>query len=220
MIRVNILCEGPTEEQFVKKMLYPHFIEQGIMLTARSLGGGFSYQRLKHQIIQWLNNDQGAYVSTLVDLYGINSKYPGYAASKDLDAYAKVRFIENAVQADILGSPNIYNPKFVAHFQLHEFEALLFSAPEIMEEWLALDQAISSGSFAAVRNAFETPEHINDNPRTAPSKRILAIAPKYDKVAEGLIIAQEIGLPTIRAACPHFNRYCLKIEQLALENDV
>lgn len=113
MIRVNVLCEGPTEEQLVNKILYPHFIALGIILTARSLDGGFSYGRLKHQILQWLNNDQGAYVTTLVDLYGINSKYPGYESAKGFEPLKKVSVIENAIRQDILSATNLYNQKFI-----------------------------------------------------------------------------------------------------------
>ena len=215
MIRVNVLCEGPTEEQFVNKVLSPHFFDRGIILTARSLDGGFSYGRLKYQIIQWLNNEQGAYVTTLVDLYGMNSKYPGYASSQNLDAQSKVNTIEAAVKADILGSDNLHNRKFIPNVQLHEFEALLFSDPETMEEWLALNHTISTGTFQTIRKAFASPEHINDSPRTAPSKRILAIVPAYDKIIEGIIISQDIGLANIRAACPHFDAFCTTLENLA-----
>lgn len=215
MIRVNVLCEGATEEQFVNKVLYPHFIARGIILTARSLDGGFSYGRLKHQISQWLNEDQSAYVTTLVDLYGMNKDYPGYSNSQTLDAQDKVITIEAAVKADILSSPKLHNQKFIPYLQLHEFEALLFTEPATMEEWLSLDHTIPVGSFSTIRDAFDSPEYINDSPHTAPSKRILAIVPTYDKVIEGILIAQEIGLSNLRAACPHFDAFCTTLENLA-----
>lgn len=215
MIRVNVLCEGATEEQFVNKVLYPHFIAQGIILTARSLDGGFAYGRLRHQIIQWLNEDKSAYVTTLVDLYGMNNDYPGYLNSQTLDAQDKAITIEAAVKAEILGSPKLHNQKFIPYFQLHEFEALLFAEPATMEEWLSLDHTIPVGSFSTIRDAFDSPEHINDSPHTAPSKRILAIVPAYDKVIEGILITQEIGLSNLRAACPHFDSFCTTLENLA-----
>ena len=60
---------------------------------------------------------------------------------------------------------------------------------------------------AAIRGAFATPEHINNSPQTAPSKRILALVPHYKKTVDGPLIAEDIGLDAIRAQCPHFNNW-------------
>lgn len=216
MIRVNVLCEGPTEEQFVQKILYQHFLERGIILTARSMYGGFNYDRLKHNIIEWLNNDKDAYVTTLIDLYGVNSRYPGYDSSRSMNPTDKAAAIEAAVREDVLAWPHLHNRKLIPYFQLHEFEALLFSSPEIMEEWLSLSHEIPRGQFSAIRNSFSSPEHINDSPQTAPSKRIEAIVPSYEKVTDGIIIAQEIGLARLRAACAHLNQHLTALEALSL----
>lgn len=97
--------------------------------------------------------------------------------------------------------------------QLHEFEALLFSDPQKLEDWLSLDTVIPYNSFANIRNAFDTPEDINDSPHTAPSKRILSIAKSYNKVVDGNLIAQDIGLNRIRQQCPHFDAWLLKLER-------
>jgi hypothetical protein len=152
-----MLCEGLTEEQFADKVLRPHFIEMGILLNPSSLDGGFTYGRLKYNIVKWLNNDKDAFVTTMVDLYGMSKKYPGYKDSMHLAPIDKVLAIENAVKQDVLSSPNLHNHKFIPYFQLHEFEALLFSDPQMMEDWLSLDLLIPKGSFEAIRNAFETP---------------------------------------------------------------
>lgn len=61
---------------------------------------------------------------------------------------------------------------------------------------------------------FGTPEEINDGVSTAPSKRILAVAPGYQKVADGIIAARRIGLHAIRATCPNFNAWIQKMESL------
>jgi hypothetical protein len=59
------------------------------------------------------------------------------------------------------------------------------------------------------------PEDINDGLRTAPSKRILAVMPGYQKTFHGPLIACDIGLEPIRAACPHFDGWLKAIESLA-----
>ena len=61
----------------------------------------------------------------------------------------------------------------------------------------------------AVADAFETPEEINNNRETAPSKRILRIFPEgsYSKTEHGPLIAESIGIDAIRAKCPAFNAW-------------
>ena len=53
-------------------------------------------------------------------------------------------------------------------------------------------------------DSFENPEDINSAPETAPSKRLLAINQKYDKVLEGNVIALEVGINEMLAKCPRF----------------
>ena len=60
----------------------------------------------------------------------------------------------------------------------------------------------------------EDPELINDGQDTAPSKRILKKIPEYDKATAGVRIVGRIGLPTLRAKCPHFNEWLYQLEEL------
>ena len=53
-------------------------------------------------------------------------------------------------------------------------------------------------------DSFENPEDINSAPETVPSKRLLAINQKYDKVLEGNVIALEVGINEMLAKCPRF----------------
>jgi hypothetical protein len=216
MIRVNVICEGRTEEVFVNKILAPHFQTKGIQVTARNLGRGNSYGKLRYNIVQWMKTERGAFVTTLIDVYGMNKGFPGYEANKNRPPLQKVSAIEAAIQADI-DREGMDARQFIPHFQLHEFEALLFSEPSALKEWLSLDRPIPDHAFQQIRDAFETPEHINDNPNTAPSKRIEQIAPSYDKVAEGVLIAEDIGLEKMRAACAHFDTWIRQLEALAPE---
>ena len=66
----------------------------------------------------------------------------------------------------------------------------------------------------AIRKEFPTPEDINDDPNTEPSKRIEQIFADYDKPTDGPLIAQEIGLAAIRAQCPRFNAWVARLESL------
>lgn len=51
MIRINIICEGPTEEAFVNKILIPHFQRKGILITPRNIGTGNQYKKLRENLV-------------------------------------------------------------------------------------------------------------------------------------------------------------------------
>ncbi len=71
--------------------------------------------------------------------------------------------------------------------------------------------------YAAVVAACGSCEQIDDDPQTSPLRRILRIAPGYNKAADGPIAAQRIGLGTMRAKCPHFDEWLTRLESLAEE---
>jgi hypothetical protein len=66
----------------------------------------------------------------------------------------------------------------------------------------------------AIRSEFNSPEDINDNYETAPSRRILAVYPGYAKVIDGVPASERIGLRSIRAACPRFDTWVDSLERL------
>ena len=205
MSRVLVFVEGQTEETFVRDLLVPYFSRLGIYLTPilaqtspGHKGGIVSYGKVKHQLTRLCRQDQGAYVTTMMDYYGLPNDFPGLDGHVP-DAHEQVMRLEQALQQDIDA------PNFIPNLMLHEFEALLFSAPEKIAEWLD-DQALLA-PMAAIRGAFATPEHINNSPQTAPSKRILTLVPNYKKTVDGPLIAEDIGLDAIRAQCPHFNNW-------------
>ncbi|GAB3215621.1 DUF4276 family protein [Pseudaeromonas pectinilytica] len=205
MSRVLVFVEGQTEETFVRDLLVPYFSRLGIYLTPilaqtspGHKGGIVSYGKVKHQLTRLCRQDQGAYVTTMMDYYGLPNDFPGLDG-RVADAHEQVVRLELALLQDIDA------PNFIPNLMLHEFEALLFSAPEKIAEWLD-DQALLA-PMAAISGAFATPEHINNSPQTAPSKRILALVPHYKKTVDGPLIAEDIGLDAIRAQCPHFNNW-------------
>lgn len=46
----------------------------------------------------------------------------------------------------------------------------------------------------------------------APSKRIAAVCPSYNKVIDGVQAAASIGIETIRRECPHFRDWIETLE--------
>jgi hypothetical protein len=102
------------------------------------------------------------------------------------------------------------DPRIIPYIQLHEFEALLFSSAAGFE---MLFPDIAPQVEQIIRQ-YPNPELIDDHPQTAPSKRILNLCKKYDKVVDGVAIAEAIGLKTIMQQCPRFNAW---LHQLILE---
>ena len=96
---------------------------------------------------------------------------------------------------------------------IHEFEALLFSDCSSFAHGIGLPNLTSA--FQAIRNRFASPEDINDSCATAPSKRIESLVSGYQKPNQGLLAVTAIGLPTIRAECPHFRGWLEHLEGLA-----
>ena len=93
---------------------------------------------------------------------------------------------------------------------MHEFEALLFSDPNI----LAKKTGIYLPKIKRIVEQYNNPEEINDSPTGAPSKRLEALLPGYRKVAMGKIVSESIGIPAIRNKCPHFDKWLKIMEGL------
>jgi Domain of unknown function (DUF4276) len=218
MARVNIVCEGPTESRFISDVLAPYLWPRGIYLTPTLLGvpghrgGRVNYARLQKDILLQLKQDANVYCSTMFDLYGLVPGFPGTVPPTTFVAVQKAVRIENAVLQDIVSiipqlRPNL---RLIPYLQVHEYEGLLFSDTTAFA--IALGQANLAGQLAQIRNQFETPEDINDDPNTAPSKRVAGIYRQYNKVIEGTLAAQRIGVDRMLQECPHFRDW---IDRLA-----
>lgn len=207
MTRVIVFCEGPTEETFVNKILSPAFYDRQIYISARNFGGVSRYSGIKKNLTTLCRSDTSAYITTMLDYYGLPSDTPGKKDNVSGDIYQKVQHVEQCIGDDI-GADNLL-PNLI----LHEFEALLFSRPEAFRACGMPAKAIDA--LCQIRHNFQTPEHINNSPDTAPSKRILSVYPRYSKIIDGYQISAEIGLETIRRECFHFHQWMQKLEDLS-----
>ena len=102
--------------------------------------------------------------------------------------------------------------RFVPYVMMHEFEAMLFSDCDGFAS--GIGRSDLAPKFQEIRDAFGTPEEIDDSPDTAPSKRVQKLVPGYQKPLMGTLAAIEIGLEAIRAACPHFRGWLERLERL------
>ncbi|GAB0058461.1 hypothetical protein SIID45300_02810 [Candidatus Magnetaquicoccaceae bacterium FCR-1] len=212
MIRVHVICEGQTEEAFVHELLVPWFNEYEIKLTPRLIGkpghkgGRVNCARL-FEDVQLLLNDKSAYCTTLIDYYGMENDVPGKVEADRLPTpAAKAACLTTAIRSSLqreLGEKYAAAmQRFIPYVQLHEFEALLFSDPERLARGIFRNDL--ADRFQTIRNAFATPENINDSPLTAPAKRISRLVPDYEKPLYGSLAALEIGLEAMRRECALF----------------
>ena len=209
MIRLAVSVEGQTEEAFVKgvlsDLLRQSEIEPFPILIGRARskgqgGGNVSVQRLVSEMVN-LRRSHDA-VTSLVDFYGFGE---GKAATVE------------ALEERLLREIEVQMPDarcFFPYVQRYEFEGVLFSDveafrvigqrtdPEIERLW-------------TIRQAFSTPEDINDDPNGAPSKRIESAISGYRKRLHGPMVARQVGMEKIRTECPRFNAWLTRLEGLS-----
>lgn len=224
MIRVNAVVEGQTEEGFIKQVLRPYLFEKNIDVTPRVVrdknkpskksiarGGIHNYARPKWNIQQWMRKENLAYCTTMFDLYALPTDFPGMNdIPPGSTPHQRVQHLEQAFSTDL------DNPRgFIPYLQLHEFEAILFSNINILDDTLKILGSVSElNKLRQIIKKFGNPELIDDGPTTAPSKRLLRLYPAYDKRFFGELVAEEIGIGGIRAACSHFNDWVERLEGL------
>lgn len=224
-IRLNFIVEGQTEEAFVNQILSPYlagfevWVQVRCVQTSRSRnikhrGGIDSYGKAENDINAWIKEDRNSDVrfTTMFDVYGLPTNFPGYKdANQKSDSYERVKILEDALREDIS------DRRFIPHFQLHEFEALLLSDPQKLDS--QFDNSTGIRRLVDMVASFDSPELINDGNNTAPSKRIIGEIPEYErmKVSAAPIVADKIGLPTLRLKCKHFGEWLCKLEALHKE---
>ena len=224
-IRLNFIVEGQTEEAFVKQVLSPHLAGFGVYVKARCVltsrrrnikhrGGLESYGQARKDIKAWIREDRNSDVrfTTMFDVYGLPVNFPDYKDAKQrCNPYERVKMLEDALGEDIS------DWRFIPHFQLHEFDALLLSDPQKLDS--QFDRSTEIRRLVDMVASFDSPELINDGNNTAPSKRIIGEVPAYErmKVSAAPIIAEKIGLPTLRLKCKHFGEWLCRLETLNTE---
>lgn len=114
--------------------------------------------------------------------------------------------MEAAIVDGIQSESDAYFPNLLPYIQLHEFEALVFSSLHSITSLFDDDEA-DFAEIERIVNAHSNPEDINDNPKTAPSKRLLKLIKGYHKVVDGIMIIEETGIETVLKKCTRFNSW-------------
>jgi hypothetical protein len=224
MKRLYLTVEGQTEAAFANKLLTPHLTNFNVFLHPPRFTGLHGRRRGRipqggllntfvHALADmrtWLKEDQSpdARFSMMVDLYSLPSDFPDYAAGITMGTG---RGKANALQQSLAIA--MADDRFVPYLQCHEFEALvlvdpskigtLYDVPNVQMQALCDECA-----------AFATSEDINLGQHSHPKYRIKQRAEDYDENVAGPLLAESIGLATLREQCPHFGEWLTRLERL------
>jgi hypothetical protein len=220
MIRIHVICEGQTEEMFVNEVLAECFLPKNICLIPALIGkpghkgGNFRFERLLTDVRARLLGDATAYCTTFFDFYGLPESFPGKEEAKEIDEMPRkadclLAALSARLQAELGEAPL---RRFIPYVQMYEFEGLLFSHPERFAQ--GINQTDLGDSLQKIRDAFDSPEAINNSRATAPSKRICKLYSGYEKPIHGSLAAIEIGLDIIRQECGRFDEWLKRLEAL------
>ncbi|MEU5308938.1 DUF4276 family protein [Streptomyces sp. NPDC021562] len=216
---VGVLCEGQTEENMVNDFLLPELAEYGICLVPTVLvtrmpaggpggkGGVSKWAKIEKDLHKLLAGTHWAAVTTLLDYYGLPLDSPGMSDRPNGSALDRVIHVERRL-AECIG-----HRRFLPHVVLHETESWVFAAAEQLGDWV--DDPSLGQELKRQADRAGGPENVNDGPATAPSKRILKLYPRYAKTQDGPVAVMELGLPALRAACPHFDNWITRLLALA-----
>lgn len=219
-VEVTALVEGQTELKFVKEVLAPHLKRRGVFMSAFLLekpgqaGGDVKFARAQRDITSRLKQGSKAFVTLMVDFYKIKRDWPGFDEAKKQATHRKKAEVMNAATLKVISEmlPDLWVEKrFIPYLSMHELEALYFSDPPT----LAAKLGAKVEAIEAVLKERGEPENINDSEQTAPSKRLEGFSTRYKKTTTGIAIAQEIGIQKMRDACPIFNAWLKRLEELA-----
>jgi hypothetical protein len=224
MKRLYLTVEGQTEAAFATKVLTPHLAEFNVFLNAPRFTGLHRRRRgriprggmvgtLAHALADmqtWLKEDKSADArfSMMIDLFSLPSDFPGYEAGMALPSgKAKVDALQHSL------AQLIADGRFIPYLQCHEFEALVLAEP-IRIGTLHDVPKVQIDGLRQECAGYTTPEEINLGQNSHPKYRIKQRVPAYHENVDGPLLAEEIGLATLRQRCPNFGDWLTRLEGL------
>lgn len=170
-----ISTEGQSEDAFVKAALQPYLQNFGlhaksiILGTGRGRNGGWvKFGDLEKEIREVLHSpaNRNAFITTMYDFADIKEGFPDYQKIiSEPNKYLAIAHAESVL------SGNFSQSKFIAYFQMHQFETLVFSQPDVLlQEFPGSEKAIAELKWQCSNYKDENPELINS--ANKPSYRI------------------------------------------------
>lgn len=224
------MLEGQSEEAFVRRLLVPHLATYGVHAVptivatkrerdGRKRRGGGDWEKWAKDINLRLRDKRDVVrVTTLFDLYGLPKNFPELSTHCGLsDTRERCDRLQDAM-AKAVG-----DNRFLPYLQRHEFEALVLAGLPALSD--LLDQPADRRGYEKLQADIgeQAPEDVNDDVKTAPSKRLGRFIPSYDEnQSEGgkgkPYFAEQVtvrtGLVALRERCPRFGAWLAKLEAL------
>jgi Domain of unknown function (DUF4276) len=218
MAHILLIVEGQTEEQFYKRLVqnefrnedgtFRHYFQVVVMPSKKNIysrshkGGAIGYEVCTDNIKRFLRQASHCDLTLLVlDYYGLHDSFKSHLSNEHQTLEQKILVIQSRLEAEI------GVPRFKFRLQVHEFEAYLFSDPEKVTSHF--QEAAKLATLREILANFNgDPERINDDPATAPSKRLKIVFPNFGKTTDGIAIAEKTGISTIRQHCQWFDKLC------------
>lgn len=217
-VELQVLCEGPTERNFVTQVLKPHLRPHHVFVRALGLGmtdkggGVVAHGTLRRNIKSEVGRSRDhQWVTTMIDLYALPKDYPGWARVGNESGVTRAERIEAGM------AESLQNRRFLPFVMVHEFEALVLVDVHRIPSAFPDGEAAEAPALLRRSIGSLAPEEVDDGPTTAPSKRIIKALPAYEamKAIAGPEITAAIGMGALRAACPHFDQWVARLEGLA-----
>lgn len=224
MKRLYLTVEGQTEAAFATSVLSPHLANFNVFLHRPRFTGLHGRRRGRipqggllntfgHALADmgtWLREDQSpdARFTMMVDLYSLPHDFPGYAAGM---ARPNGKEQADALQQSL--TTEIGDIRFIPYIQVHECESLVLVDPVRIGTLYEVAKAQIEALFHECER-YATPEEINHGQHSHPKYRIQRRVQDYDENVAGPLLAEDIGLPTLRERCPHFGEWLTRLERL------
>lgn len=227
---IYIVCEGQSENYFVKSILNPWFLEKTEyqcqllpytvisstdMRAGRVFRGGInSYKKFKNDLLKCMS--YGFPVSSMIDLFRLPKDFPGQEEAQSIsDSEKRVKLLEEKMKMDLLAEkPSFRADYLLPYLSLHEFEALFYCDLNVLKtEYVEQNEQDSIDVLISEVSGLK-PEDINHGPDTAPSKRLLK-ALHYQKGSAVVYPLEKIGIEQMRIKCPHFREWVEALLALA-----
>lgn len=184
---IFILCEGQTEERFVKEVLvpaHPHRDITPIIVKTKGGGKGGSVHVDDYllQVKRLLANPNATKVITLFDLAGLPLSWWGSIVNKNTQSLT-----EQLTTA-------INDVRFEPVWMQHEFELIAFIDPILTNKVVQGSSQNEKALQTVVKNHQGNPEAINHG--NFPSWQLEQIYGHngYQKILHGIRIAQQLGV--------------------------
>lgn len=227
MSNVYIVVEGKGEQVFVERTLAVHLNSHQVWVRVPLVGkpghkGGVRpWVAVRKELCNFLRMnrpDRPVYITMMFDYFRMPMDWPGRSDAPNLNMLNRGKHVEDEIAADIAAAmgEGFIQSCFIPYVQMHELEALIFASPAALKQEFP-DRAKDVDNLIA-DVGLTPPEEINDGPATAPGKRISRRIPEYEgrKASAAPNVLEIIGLPAMREACPRFEAWISRLEDLGV----